>query len=174
MYSGCISVITIDYSLFLSLSLTCQVNTLVCTILLWSNKCPSPQCFFYTGSGWPKFAYVTNPVPPETRRMTNKLRSQWHSCFRFSIHSVLYTQDTFTPFSNFEDSHFACHWQIYEIAALYWQIYEIAAFHRKHQLQLLVKVKVLLIYSAKLACIHADHGLCLTVDASLEGIRVVL
>ena len=70
-------------SLFLSLALTHRVNTLVCTILQWSNKCPSPKCFFYTGSGWPKFAYVSNPVPPETRRVTYKLLSQWRSCFLF-------------------------------------------------------------------------------------------
>ena len=38
---------------------------------------------FYTSSGRLKFAYVTNPVPPETRRMTNKLYSQERSCFRF-------------------------------------------------------------------------------------------
>ena len=87
---------------FLSLSLTCQVNTLVCTILLWSNECPSPQCFFYTSSGRPKFAYVTNPILPETRHMTYKLHSQWRSHFCFSILPVLYTQDTFTPFLNFE------------------------------------------------------------------------
>ena len=92
---------------FLPLSLTCCINTLVCRILLWSNQCPSPQCFFYTGSGWLKFAYVTNPIPPETKYVTYKLHSQRRSCFRFSILLVLYTQDTFTPFPNFEVGHFA-------------------------------------------------------------------
>ena len=48
-------------------------------------------------------------ISPETRRVTYKLHSQWHSCFHFSILPVLYTQDTFAPFSNFEVSHFACH-----------------------------------------------------------------
>ena len=59
---------------------------------------PPQQCwnyFFYTSSGWPKFAYVANPVPPETRHMTYELHSQRCSCFRFSILPVLYTQDTF-------------------------------------------------------------------------------
>ena len=45
-----------------------------------------PQCWdysFYTSSGWLKFAYVTNPVPPKASRMTYKLHSQGHSTFRF-------------------------------------------------------------------------------------------
>ena len=97
-----------NYSpLVLSLSLTCCINELVCTILLWSNKCPSPQCFFYTSSGWLKFAYVTNPILPETRHVTYKLHSHRHSCFHFSIFPILYMQDTFTPFSNFEVGHLA-------------------------------------------------------------------
>ena len=100
---------TCPVCLFLSLSLTCRVNALVCTIMLWSNQFPSPQCFFYTGSGWPKFAYVTNPVTPETRCVTYKLRSQQRSHFCFSILLVLYTQDTFEQFSNFEVGHFVRH-----------------------------------------------------------------
>ena len=40
---------------------------------------------FHTSSGWPKFAYVTNPVPPETRHVTNKLRSQGRSRFRLFL-----------------------------------------------------------------------------------------
>ena len=79
----------LSFSLSLSLSLICCVNTLVCTILLRSNQCHSPQCFFYTSSSWPKFAYVANPVPPETRRVTYKLLSQRRSCFCF-----LYTSGT--------------------------------------------------------------------------------
>ena len=79
--------------LSLTLILTCRVNTLVCIILLRSNNCLSLQCFFYTGFGWPKFAYVANPVPPETRCVTYKLHSQRRSRFRFSILPVLYTQD---------------------------------------------------------------------------------
>ena len=63
------NVLATRYCFFLS---TCRVNTLVCAILRWSNKCPSPQCFFYTGSGWLKFAYVANAVPPETRHVTYK------------------------------------------------------------------------------------------------------
>ena len=43
------------------------------------------------------------------RRVTNKLHSQRCSHFRFSILKVLYTQDIFTPFSNFEVGHFAQH-----------------------------------------------------------------
>ena len=60
-------------------------------------------------SGWPKFAYVANPIPPETRCVTYKLHSQRRSCFHFSILPVLYTQDTFTLFSNFEVDYFARH-----------------------------------------------------------------
>ena len=71
------------------------------------------QCWdysFYTSSGWPKFAYVTNPVPPETRHVTYKLHSQGCSCFRFfSILPVLRTQDTFALVLNFEVGHFARH-----------------------------------------------------------------
>ena len=47
------------------------------------------QCWdysFYTSFGWPKFAYVTKPVPPETRRVTYKLHSQGRSCFRFFLY----------------------------------------------------------------------------------------
>ena len=36
---------------------------------------------FYTSSDWPKFAYVTNPVPPGTRCVTYKLHPQRCSCF---------------------------------------------------------------------------------------------
>ena len=70
------------------------------------------QCldyFFYTGFGWPKFAYVANPVPPGTRHMTYKLHFQQRSCFRFSILSVLYMQDTFALVLNFMVGHFARH-----------------------------------------------------------------
>ena len=74
-----------------------------------ATKCPSLQCFFYNVSGWPKFAYVANPVPLETRGMTYKLHSQWHSRFYLSILPVFYTQSTFVPFSNFEVGHFAHH-----------------------------------------------------------------
>ena len=63
-----------------------------------ATKCPSPQCFFYISSSWPKFAYVANPFSPETRCMTCKLYSQRSSRFHFSILPVLYTQDTFAPF----------------------------------------------------------------------------
>ena len=61
------------------------------------------QCWdysFYTSFGWLKFAYVTNPVLPETRHVT------------YILHSVLpalQTQDTFTLILNFEVGHFACH-----------------------------------------------------------------
>ena len=43
------------------------------------------QCWdysFYNSSGWPKFAYVTNPVPPETWRVNYKLHPQGCSCFQ--------------------------------------------------------------------------------------------
>ena len=53
------------------------------------------QCWdysFYTSSGWPKFAYVTNPVPPEIRSVTYKLHFQGHSCFRFFLSSTLHAR----------------------------------------------------------------------------------
>ena len=50
-----------------------------------------------------------DPTRDETRRVIYKLHSQWHSYFWFSILPVLYTQDTFVPFSNFEVGHFVCH-----------------------------------------------------------------
>ena len=62
------------------------------------------QCWdysFYTSSCRPKFAYVTNPVPPETRHVTNKLHSQGCSCFYFYLyfrHSTCKTQLWETPF----------------------------------------------------------------------------
>ena len=74
-----------------------------------ATKYPSRQCFLYTGFGRLQFAYVANPVPPETRRMTYKLHSQRRLHFRFFILQVLYTQDTFAPFGNFQVSHFARH-----------------------------------------------------------------
>ena len=63
---------------------------------------------FYTSSDWLKFAYVTNPVPPETRCMTYKLHSQRHMLPFFSILLALHTQDTFTLVLNFEVGHFTC------------------------------------------------------------------
>ena len=41
------------------------------------------DCSFYTNSGWPIFAYVTNPVQLETRLVSYKLHPQGRSCFRF-------------------------------------------------------------------------------------------
>ena len=41
---------------------------------------------FYISSGWPKFAYVTNPVPPETRCVTYKLHSLGRSFFHFFLY----------------------------------------------------------------------------------------
>ena len=73
------------------------------------QRCPSPQYFFHAGSSWLKFAYVANPVPSEMRCVTYKLPTQRCSCFRFSILPVLYMQDKFAPFSNFEVGHFAYH-----------------------------------------------------------------
>ena len=71
------------------------------------------QCWdylFYTSSGWLKFAYVTNPVPPEIRCITYKLHPQGCSCFCFfSILPALHTQDTFVLVWNFEVGHFAHH-----------------------------------------------------------------
>ena len=91
-YQSCLSV-------SFSHSLTCHVNTLVCIVLLWSNKCPTMY----------RLLLYTNPVPPETRRMTYKLHSQQRSRFRFSILPVLYMQDTFVLVLNFEVGHFARH-----------------------------------------------------------------
>ena len=76
------------------------------------QQMPPQQCwdyFFYTGSSWPKSAYVTNPIPPEMRSVTYKLHSQWCSCFRLSVLPVPYMQHTFAPVSNFEVGHFARH-----------------------------------------------------------------
>ena len=73
------------------------------------QQMPHNNYFIYTGSGWPKFAYIANPIPPETRHVTYNLHSQRHSCFRFSILLVLYMQDTFVLVSNFEVGHFAHH-----------------------------------------------------------------
>ena len=75
------------------------------------------QCWddsFYTSFGWSKFAYVINPIPPQTRRVTFKLHSQG----RFSILPVLYTQDTFTLVLNFEVDHFVRHFLLLSVFLL--------------------------------------------------------
>ena len=79
-------------------------STLIRSVLLWSNNAIT-QCWdysFYTSSGWPKFAYVTNPVPPETRCVTYKLHPpQGCSCSSFFILLALHMQDTFVLILNF-------------------------------------------------------------------------
>ena len=51
-----------------------------------ATKCPSPQCFFYTGSGLPKFAYVANPVPPEMRCMTSIIIDNTYCTYNGNIY----------------------------------------------------------------------------------------
>ena len=105
--------------------LLCQYNGLHNSAARQQNA-PSPQYFFYTSFGWPKFAYVANPIPPETRCMTYKLHSQQRSPFHFSILPVLYTQDTFAPFSNFEVGHFAHHFLF--LSVLLWKEFNSHSF----------------------------------------------
>ena len=94
------------------------------------QQMPHPIMLFYTGSARPKFAYVTNLVPPETRRVTYKLHCQWRSCNRFSILPVLYTQDTFVPFSNFEVCSFAHHFLFvsFFLSVLLWKEFNSHSF----------------------------------------------
>ena len=69
-----------------SVFFTRHFNTLVCSVLLWSNNATTQQCWdysFYTSSGWAKFAYVTNHVLLETRRVIYKLHPQGCTCFCF-------------------------------------------------------------------------------------------
>ena len=84
---------------------SCCVNTLVCLILLWSNKCRTTMLrLLLLYQSWLTEIYICRKPRP-TRDY--KLHSQWCSCFCFSILSVLYTQDTLVL--NFEIGHFARH-----------------------------------------------------------------
>ena len=77
--------------LFLTLTLTCSVNTLVCTILLWSNKMPLPTMLLLYRFWLTEICICCKPHPTrdEMRRVTYKLHSQQRSHFCFSIFLVL-------------------------------------------------------------------------------------
>ena len=58
-----------------SVFFTRHVNTLVCSVLLWSNNATTQQCWdysFYTSSNWPKFCICHKPHP--TRGETHGLQ----------------------------------------------------------------------------------------------------
>ena len=57
-YQSCLSV-----SFFLSLSLTCHINTLVCIILLWSNQMPLPTMLLLYWFWLTKICICHKPCP---------------------------------------------------------------------------------------------------------------
>ena len=60
------------------------------------------QCWdysFYTSSGWPKFTYITKPVPPETRCVTYK-------CPPKEAHASIFFFTSGTPHARHIHAHF--------------------------------------------------------------------
>ena len=94
--------------------LTCRVNTLVHSVLLWSNKCNNNNAeitpFIPVLAGWNLHISQTPSHQKRDVWPTNYIPKDVHaSSFFFSILPSLHMQDTFMLVLNFELGHFACH-----------------------------------------------------------------
>ena len=148
--------------LSLYFALTCRVNTLVHSVLLWSNKCNNnnakitPFIPVQAGSN----LHMSQTPSHQTRdpRPTNCTPKDAQTSV-FSTLPVLHTQDTFAPVLNFEVGHFVRH---FLVLSFFWCCYERNSIHTaslSHFISLVPSAHHLFFYPDGDGCwIHVNVG----------------
>ena len=128
--------------LSLSFSLTCCINTLVRSVLLWSNKCNNNNNaeitpFIPVLAGGNLHMSQTLPTRDETCNLQMALSRMLMLPF-FSILPVLHMQDILTLVLNFEEGHFVRHLLLlsFFFLVLLWEEFNphsfVVTFHFSH------------------------------------------
>ena len=162
----------------LSLSLTCCINTLVRSVLLWNNKCNNNADitpFIPVLAGWNL---------PMSQTLSHQRRDAWpinctpkdgHASI-FSILPVLHTQDTFVLILNFEVGHFACHFLLlsFFLLVLLWKEFNpysfVVTFHFSHSFG---SPPVFFFYPAMDSCwIHVNIGCSACIYSMLHTVSL--
>ena len=112
--------------------LNCRVNTLVCSVLLWSNKCNNPN----NAENTPLIPVLAGRNLHISQNPSHKWRDPWPTnCtprtpmlrgFFFSILPELHMQVTFALVLSFEVGHFARHFLFF---SSFWFCYERNSSH---------------------------------------------